>query len=502
MAEARRHQDPRRALILAVIVVLLGAAAFVDRAGSAPAAAAPAELPQVPVAAPAGALSSSWFCAGATDSSGGLAPAAAVIANSGPAVVQGTMEVLSPNRPPVPLAVHVAPYSRQSIPETVPGGSAWVGAVVTVAGGGVAVEQVISSPLGQSVTPCASSGSRQWYFATGATRVNQDVELSILNPYPGGTIVDLSFVTNEGVEAPQAFQALVVPAGGMTVVDLGSHLRRRNTIATAVTARNGRVVAWETDVVSPPAPGAVLVGTAAAANPLADPAAPIAGVTNVLGAPSTATTWTWPDGISGGGVDERYVVYNPSTRTARVALSVNLVAGSAEPLDLNVPADSVGVIDSGQEARIPPGVSHSAVLHSLNRVAVVAERTLAAGPPANRRGIGDLPGGRVAAARWLLAAGTAGPAQDEYVVLYNPGSGTVEATLDGLSGAPPSPLPALSALRIGPRQRLSVLVNEHRAGFAGPIEVRATGPVYAEQDLYGAGSTPGISLSFGVPMAP
>ena len=110
-------------------------------------------------------------------------------------------------------------------------------------------------------TPCATAGSSQWYFATGATLINASVGLSLLNPYPTDAVVDLSFTTDQGVEQPQEFQGLVVPPDGLLTVNLGDHLRRRQAIATTVTARSGRLVAWKTDVVTPPARGEALLGT-------------------------------------------------------------------------------------------------------------------------------------------------------------------------------------------------------------------------------------------------
>ena len=42
-------------------------------------------------------------------------------------------------------------------------------------------------------------------------------------------------------------------------------------------------------------------------------------------------------------------------------------------------------------------------------------------------------------------------------------------------------------------------INDHIRTFDGALVVSASAPVYVEQDLYGAGYTPGVSLSFGVP---
>src|SRR6202011_5703649 len=83
---------------------------------------------------------------------------------------------------------------------------------------------------------------------------------SLLNPYPEDAIVDLRFVTEQGVESPAGFQGIVVPARSLLGVDVGTHLRRRARVATTVSARAGRVVAWKTQVINPmpppPAPGA------------------------------------------------------------------------------------------------------------------------------------------------------------------------------------------------------------------------------------------------------
>ena len=478
-----------RAPILMVVLALLAVGGLVDRQ-AAPAAPAAAALAPVPVAAPANALSSSWFCAGATDSAGGLAPGRVVVANAGSTVLDGTVTLIPTKGPVVRVPVSVAPRSRRSVGEVVPGGTPWIGAVVKLDGGAAAVEQEIDSPLGESSDPCATSGSRQWYFAAGATRVNAGVEISLLNPYPTDAVVDLSFTTEQGVEQPQQFQGVVVPAGRLTTIGLGSHLRRRTEIATTIVARSGRVVAWKSDIVTPPAPG----GAAA------DPPAPVAGVTVILGAPSPATLWTWPDGVAGDGIDERYVIYNPGPGTARVQLSLQLDQGSAEPFDLSVGPEQVTTVVAGQEARIPAGVAHAAVLRSTNGVPVVAERTVAATAPSPRTGLGELFGGRVAAEGWLLAAGRATAAYDQWVVLYNPGTEPVQASIAALAGASTSPMPGLASLAIDPGGRLAVRVNAHVPHVAAALEVLATGPVYAESDQYGTGSTPGVGLSLGVPL--
>lgn len=494
-----------RVPIVAVLAAALIVGGLIDTApGARPAQAVPPVQP-VPVAAPAQALSSSWFCAGATDTHSGAggphgpAPGSVVIANSGLGPATGVVTLVPSQGTDLRIPVTVNPDSRTVVTEDIPGGTPWIGAIVDIDAGAVAVEQQVDGALGRSSTPCATAGSSQWHFATGATLINAQVVVSLLNPYPTDAVVDLSFTTDQGAEQPPEFQGLVVPPGGLYSVNLGDHLRRRQAIATTVTARSGRLVAWKTDVVSPPARGAALLGTPAAARPFADPAAPIAGVTLALGAPSAGTTWIWADGNAGNGVDERYVIYNPGAATANLQLSLGLDQGVAEPFALTVGPDQVTTVVSNQEVRIPAGVGHSAVLQSLNGVPVVAERTVAATSPSTWSGLGELPGGRVAAARWLLAAGRADQAHDGWVVLYNPGVVAVRAVLEGLSGQAQIPL---ASITVGPRHRAAIHLNSLRKVLDEPLVISASAPVYAESDFYGLGSTPGINLSFGVPLTP
>lgn len=205
----------------------------------------------------------------------------------------------------------------------------------------------------------------------------------------------------------------------------------------------------------------------------------------------------WPGGLAGNGNDEQYVIYNPGPRTAAVRLSVGLQQGSAEPFSIDVgPYQETSVV-SEQSARIPAGVAHSATLTSVNGVPVVAARVVtasngAAAPgsvPATRNGVGQLPGGRVAARRWLLPAALTDSGHSGDVIIYNPGATAQRAHLSPLhsdNGAQVE-VPATGRTEI-----------PLPAGVNFPIEVRAGGPVYVEYELYGP---TGLSLSFGIPLS-
>ncbi len=504
--ERRQGGAAYRAPILLAVAGVLLVGVLLNRVGGKPGNQSVAALAPVPVAAPAGALSSSWFCAGATDNGAGnnpvFAPGRVVIANSGAVTASGSVTLVPSQGVNHTVPVQVGPGSSSSVLENVPGGSQWIGAIVDMDAGGVAVSQEITSNLGWSATPCATSGSSTWYFATGFTMANAGVELSLLNPYPSDSVVDLSFTTNQGIETPEDFQGLVVPAEGMLSVNLGDHLRRRQAIATTVTARTGRVVAWKTDWALTPKPGAVLAGTPAANTPLADPDWPVPGVTDTLGSSSAGISWTWPDGMAGNGVSEQYLIYNPGPNTADVRLSVGLAQGQAEPFDISVGPYQVQSVVSEQQARIPSGVAHSAVLVSTNGVPVVAERWVSAGAPSSWQGMGELPGGRMAAEGWLVPDAFASPFRHAEVVLYNPGDVPVEATIEALRQGSPAAIPGLRSTTVGAGQRVAVNLSRYAPALKSPLVINATGPIYAESDTYGQYGAAGVGLSFGVPLTP
>ena len=78
-------------------------------------------------------------------------------------------------------------------------------------GGGVVATQAASGPNGWSTAPCASRIASQWAFAGGATTAGNTLTLSLFNPAATEAVVNVSFLTEGGVIAPQQYQGLVVP---------------------------------------------------------------------------------------------------------------------------------------------------------------------------------------------------------------------------------------------------------------------------------------------------
>lgn len=503
MAEGSSRRRPAVPRLPAV--ALLGAGLLVGVVAGGPGAprsrSSPGRLESTAtVAAPSDAVSSAWYCAGATDMRSGVASGRLLLVDSGRRPLRAVVRVVSDTATDRVETVAIGPRSSVTLPETVPGGAAWVAAMVEFDGGAASVEQETSGPLGATVEPCATTVSPSWYFASGETLVNATSTILLIDPGPAPAIVDLSFTTEEGREVPGELQGLVVPAGGMLAVPLRSRLRRRSSIATTVTATSESVVAWEAEVVSEPAKAAVILGTKAALAPLADPASPFVGVTEVPGAPAPSTRWWWPDGETARGTAEQYVVYNPGSRTARVALSVSLDQGSAEPFVLTVGPGQVATLPTSTAARIPAGVPYAAYLHSFDGVPVVAERTVVASYPSTVRGSVGVFGATFPARRWLLGGSSVG--RDHLATISISGTSGLPTVVDlsQLVDGRLEAVPGLGPLDLAGRAPVVVGLSRLAERVHGPLVVVATHPVVVARQLVAPGRSGGLTESLGVPL--
>ena len=453
------------------------------------------------VGAPAVALSGSWFCAGATEAPGSVAAGELVFANAGHAPVKGTIRLVSPIGYFRKMSITVPAGSTSTVPEEFLGLSKkapkpWVGALVTLYGGMATVSQSISTPEGPASQPCASAASKSWYFVDGATLRNASDHISLLNPYPVDAIADLSFTTDEGQEDPSAFEGVFVPADGLTVLNLGSHLRIREHIAVTVTARTGQVVAYETELVSKPPAHAEFEGPHQGLNP----AAPISGAALELGASGLSTSWWWPAGADGNGVSESYIAYNPGPVPARlslVLLSQGTQSGPGASSQVTVAPYGTAFVKTNGQPWALPGITYAAHLISTNGVPVVAERSVTATAPSSMRGLGTLLGQAQPADYWLLP-GTSAMAPTKHrgqvwLEFVDPGSKGAVLNLEALRGgslAQTVGIPPL-ALRAGDRTAV-----ELPAGMADvALVVKSSQPILVEDDAWGVRPQTGINLS-------
>jgi hypothetical protein len=486
--------------VLVVVALVLVLGAVLARTGAASTIGAEAET-QAPSQSPSLALSSSWFCAGATSSPGSVAPGELLFDNAGPRVVDGTVRLVSEYGYDTTLSASVPAGGTSVVSEELTrlparAGHRWVGAIVTLDGGTASVSEVVTTKRGVSSQPCASAAAPRWYFVDGATLRNAAEEISLLNPYPADAIADLSFTTDQGREQPQAFEGVVVPAQGLTVLNLGHHLRRRQHIAVTVTTRSGEIVAFETEVVTQPPAGAPPVGTTGAINPVM----PVAGTTLTLGSTQASTSWWWPEGGEGPGFSESYGVYNPGPLTAR--LSLDLISGgtasdlgSSSQLILG-PYGSTMVTTNGQSWALP-GVTYATHLESTNGVPVIAERSVAAVPPSLDRGLGGLLGQSEPAGTWLLPSDPSRldqvPLGQTWVEVMDPGGRPAVVSVKALSRGRLAPVAGVPQLQVGAGQRAGLQLPGAVARQA--LAVTSSEPILLEEDSYSPLTTVGMNLS-------
>lgn len=486
----------RRTPVIAVIVALLVGVLLVDRlvlTETRPTGRA-GEDAAVVGAPSAGAGSTTWYCPGGSTSSDGDAELTIVVANTGDEPVEGiaTVVAFSPGAPTPPPAVRerfaVGAYSRFVLNPKQFVQSPHVAVTVEVDGGGVVVEQGVAGSLGFDLSACAISGSDSWYFADGATTRASTLLLHLYNPFSVPAIVDLGFAATEGRAEPADLQGVVVPPRSLVAVSVGDHVRREPAVSTSILARSGRLVVGKIGRRSEPGQRGMVAG---------------------IGAPEPAETWRFPEGVVGGGVVERFHLYNPNDEEASVDLEMVLDDGVFEPLAVPVPAQGRVTLTVNGEAeagvQVPEGVGHSALFRSLNGVGVVVERGIEA--TGKRAGIGTTLGGTEAARKWGLAAGVATSAVEEWIVVQNSSDQPAKVTVTAIADGRAEVLDKLGGLTVPPLGRRGFRLNDLLSGASPGLQeevleaaliVEANRPIVVERAMYRVGRT-GISTSLAVP---
>lgn len=487
--------------VIAVIAVLALAARGTGRESAAPIAAGGGDPRTAlgPVAAPLGALGSTFYCPGGTAKSPGDPFDSAVsIANPGPIALSARLTVypsaqdgdaagteavraLKPAVKDVPLPARARAEIRLGDVQASP----YAAALVEVSGGGVTVDQRLSGPSGVSMSPCASAASDTWFVPTGTTTKDARELLALFNPFPDPAIVDVSFVTSDGFRAPPAVQGYVVPGHHLSVVDLEPAIGRHEQVSTQVRTRSGRLTVGRLQAFD---------GT--------DPARPKA-VAASLGAPAPAMAWSFADGLVSDTVKETYTVFNPSNETANVQLEITLdkptTNGVVDPIQLTVPRQTYAQVAMNGQTRVPAGIGHSVVVRAMNGVPIVPERVVTASAPGPRNGYTPALGAPVVARTWVFSEGRADASFAEFLAILNPSSQPARLKVTALAQGQLLAIDGLQSLEIAAGERLVVDLGAHVNRVDLPLVLEADQGVVAERGVFAASAT-GISLSVGIPL--
>jgi hypothetical protein len=460
------------ALLAAVLVVV----AVIDRGDRPPLTPSGQRLATAyaPAASPPDALTSTWYCPAGT-ASGGFADASVVVFNPTNDALRGAIDVFGSDGNRGSRSITVPRRSRIVTPLADILRSAYVAAMVRLDGGGAIVEHTTSGPVGDAIGMCASSASTRWYMPEGATTRSAQLVYALFNPFPDDAIVDVSFVSEQGRDAPAAFQGVPVPANGLVPLDVGTHIRRRAHVSAEIVVKRGRVVAEALQVHN---------GDGRR------------GVALTLGLPRTATSFVFPDGFAGVQHFEQVHVFNPNEQEASVQLDLVLDEGEAQPFQLAVPARGRITVDLTSESRVPKEVGHALLVRVSNNVPVAVSRTIDVGLSNARRGYQSDIGATSAGQHWGFAAGGPSASLDEFIAVINEADEDITVALTTTNLQSIISLAGAGNVRIPRGARRVFRLSEFGATPDTPLIVNGSGPIVVQRTTSKIGGT-GASAAMG-----
>jgi hypothetical protein len=472
--------NPRRLLMVLVVVVMVAAVMVLDRSDTTPTQLDTSD-PQsalsrlMPTAAPADAGAATWYCAAgtATGTPQGLAEQTVVITNitnvTRTAVVTAYAETGQVESVSVDLPAGTRTPVR--VADLVTAG--WAGVLVEANGGGVAVDHYLAGPTGATAGPCASSVSGVWFLPAASTVLGVRHLVVLFNPFPDLAVVDLAVQTADGIRTPPEFSGVVVPAMSVRMVDVAALVTVRDHVVITVTTRSGLVVAEQVEASGPDSnlPGSLVT---------------------TLGAPAAQPSWYFPlsaptnpdDGSEF--TDQQYVVFNPGTAIAEVdvQLLVNDPAtnGFIEPFEATVRPGQFVVVDLADEARVPDGAGFGAYVESRNGVPVVAARVLRASDRA-QSGASISIGTPLLATEWVVPLGGMRSGDGAQVGISNMGLRDAEVTVTIISGGSRRVLADANARVVGAGTRLELDLADVDDPGDVSLLIESTQPVAVERGL-------------------
>lgn len=470
-AAGRQRRFRRSAALALVLLAVLVLVAELLRPTDPPAAGIHPAAAVVRTSDP----TTTWFCAAGTSQPGGAADETVVVANAGSqrgerarvriSVLTGTDPAGVPIAPAVrELSLAPAAEVRVRVADLV--ASANPGVIVEGRGAPIVVSHLLRGNGDTAAGACARGGSDRWFFGGGSTVLGSNLTLWLFNPFPGDAVVDLSFATDTGNEAPNEFQGLVVPGRTRLAVALDAGVRRRAVVAAEVRARRGRVVAEQTQAL--------------------DGRDGRRGLALVAGAPGVATSWWFDGGVARPDRTTTLTIANPGDEVQRVRV-ITTLAGvvTVEPVEVDVPPRGVTLIDAG--ARVPPDTPYALRLTSTGGNGVVASVLTAI---LNGGAIAGDGGTSFTSSRWYVVPGRVGTDPVDAVTVLAPRGSRVRWRADAV-GVDPH--------RIASGRLAGGAVVRVPTDAVGALVVSASGPIVVGRD---SGASPGVTMAMAVPVCP
>jgi len=328
---------------------------------------------------------------------------------------------------------------------------------------------------------CSAEAATDWFFPQGSVALGYDERLILFNPFPDEAVVRVTFYTPDGPRSKANLADVAIPSGDATTLRMNKFILQENVLGTEITSVRGRFVAWKA------------VFGEAEGRP--------SGATLTLGATDTALQWYFPTGASGGGIEERITILNPSDEEALVDVSLTtdkrplparglvgleVQAGSAKEISLSKALDDrdVGAL--------------SAQVRSTNGVEVVAERAVWY-DTASFNGYASEIGASAPSTSLWLGPPAAKPSRDT-VILLNVGDeeAEIDVELRRASGAPLKP-GALQNLKVPTGGRGRIELSKWAEEEQVVALITSTTPIVAERIAY-SGSTDDVATLMATPI--
>lgn len=310
------------------------------------------------------------------------------------------------------------------------------------------------------------AGSKNWYFAEGATSSGQDTYVVLYNAGPRNTHASIDYMLDTGAHSLKTY---AVSARSFTKIRLNSAIGNGRVFGMKIVA-DDPIVAERSSYVS-------------------------SDGHSTIGSTATSQDWYFADGSTSGGTRERIALLNPSGSNAAVKMTYMFTDGTSLARTFTLSgARRRTTVDAARD--VGAGKSFALHVETTNGVGIVAERSLSF-TYSGWSGNSITMGAKSPGAAWYFAAGSTGASNDEYIVVQNPGAASASVTVKYMleSGAGITKTHSLGA-----GKRLSLKVNSYVGnGKNVGVQVTSTQPVVAERaEYFSSGGSDGGYAGTGV----
>lgn len=421
------------------------------------------------------ALSVAWYCAEGTSHEDGRADETILIANLAKAPIDATISVMrGADKDPVVQTRTVEALGQTRVPVSDLADVEEPGVVVELRGGPAIVEHELRNGDAVAVGACARDPSRDWYFTGGTTQRGAEEWLTLFNPFGEDAIVNVSFLTESGKDAPGSTQGVAVARRSRVSLAVHEEAQRENVTAIAVHARIGRVVAERTLLFTAVESGA-------------------RGLAVSAGATGFASRWRIPLGYGQTNLTQSVSIANFANRPSKVRVALRLEGDvTIEPQTVDVPASSV--VRVGLSDRVGEGL-YTIDVRVKHGPGVVAETLAGLAPPSTVLDIASTLGAATRAKSWAFAIGPLDGQGNAYIVAQNVSDRSLTVQLYAYTAGDPNSPRSAPARAVAPGELAVFFMSEVGVRDDQVLVVSADGPIVAGRLIAGDA----LSFALGVP---